>query len=293
MRKMQDFGCLILITLSVTAVYTTCNVVSVCRQLIVDRRLNKAGLLKNFRAAHEPFIYEIIPEPTREGLDDLFISTSEQLTEKELESLPGRLNNPAKILILDLRSDMHGFVNGEPVQFHAGPLSKRSLGDEQDVSRQIKMCDTMYLTDRHARDISNDGIVIDVQSLCTEPDLVKRLGYDYERMPLDFTQSFDADFIDTFVKRIDTKPADTWIHIHDTDGLLSTSLLFVMTDMLKNAHRIDYKDIIMRHVAFGGIDFGLKRHAAFADFLKQFYRYALEHNGNPMLTWSEWLKNNE
>lgn len=294
MKKMQYFSYLGS-TLFIIMISTnnSCEIFPTCFELKADRSLHRAGLLNNFRAAHEPFIYEIIPEPTREGLDKVLISTSEQLTEKELKALKTRLNNPKKLLILDIRYDRHGFVNGEPVQFHPGPINKHAFdNDEQSLSQQIKLCDTMYLTDRHVRDMSSKGLLIDVERVNIEPDLVRALGYDYERMPFDVSKPLDPTFIDTFVALIDTQSSDAWIHIHDIDGLMSTSLLFVMADMLKNSTHVRYDDIILRHVAFGGIDFSLKRHAPLKQFLKQFYRYAREHAVKPMLTWSAWLKNN-
>lgn len=292
MKKMQGFSVLcVMLPAFCWSCLSSAAVVPVCVVLRADRSLHRAGLLNNFRVAQESYLYEIIPEPTRLGLDQLTISTSEQLTEKELMGLKARLNDPKKLIILDLRSDMHGFVNGEPVQFHFGPSTKRSFDNELLLSEQIRRCDTMYLTDRHVRDMSSNGMLMDVENVNIEPNLVRSLGYEYERMPLDGAKKIDASFIDAFVSFIDTKVPETWIHIHDTDGLMATSLLFVMSDMLKNAHQVSYKDILMRHVAFGGIDFAQKRYDDNQGrFLRAFYTFAREHAINPMLTWSEWLK---
>ena len=76
---------------------------------------------------------------------------------------------------------------------------------------------------------------------------------------------------------------------------MGPSLLFVMADIIKNASKIPFEDILLRHVAFGGIDFLQKRHAERYTFLKLFYQYNLEKHtaGNSTwsgCTWSDWLK---
>jgi len=267
-----------------------------CRTLYADRRLHKAGLLNNFRSASEPYLYEIIPEPTRDGLDSLAISTSEQLTEKELVSLKQRLNNPSKLLILDLRlqSDVHGFINGEPVQFQSneGTVPAPSGDHEAALSEQLSACPKVYITDRQVRGMQGAGILMDIETIHTESEIARLLGYAYQRLPLDTSKSPEPEFVDTFVTLIDAQTEDSWIHIHDNNGLVGPSVLFVMADMLKNAQRISYEEILMRHIAFGGVDFIQKRYTTLTQFLKQFYQYARAKAQQAGIVWSQWIKNN-
>lgn len=265
-----------------------------CVRVIADRCLHKAGLLNQFRSAHDPFIYEIIPEPTRLGLDNVTLSTSEQLTEKEFISLRNRLSNPAKIMVLDIRllSDVHGFINGEPVQFYEANGSEiLSVSDYiNDVLKQFFSYKTVYMTDRHVRGMQENGIVMGIESINAEPDFVRSLGYEYKRMPLHHAAIIQSGFVDDFIKLVETKMPHVWIHIHDHDGLMGPSLLFVMADIIKNASKIPFEDILLRHVAFGGIDFLQKRYAERYTFLKLFYQYNLEKHTAGKSTWSDWLK---
>jgi len=56
--------------------------------------------------------------PTRNGLDQLNVSASGQLSEHDIQSIKDSLTSGNKLIIIDLRWERHGFLNGEPISWN-------------------------------------------------------------------------------------------------------------------------------------------------------------------------------
>ena len=272
-----------------------------------DRTANVSKTPAEFRTAATMFkrvkgdIY-----PTREGLDSLRMSGSSFCAENEwkyvLKNIPAE---PSQIVVLDLRNESHGYINGHGVSwyskyktFNKGLDAKTVMERETKLLNDAKAAGTVDI----AVQAKDKGIVytapIAVKSVKTEKEVVESLGMNYYRIPImDYYPPSRAN-IDQFVEFYKKLPKDAWIHTHCEAGVGRTTITLSMIDMINNATKVSYDDIMTRQVLMGGQDvrkstssdaYKAANYPKRAEFTKQFYDYAKAH---PTLdiTWSQWCQ---
>lgn len=77
-----------------------------------------------------------------------------------------------------------------------------------------------------------------------------------------------------------------------------TTTFMVMYDMMHNAKKVSYNDIMKREVLIGGSDIlsvsdenKKNESKSRSDFIKEFYNYCHDNNDGFQTSWSQWLKN--
>lgn len=291
-----------------------CNMVSAAEPpegvqvLKFDRIAGTANMPNEYRAASKGK-YKRAPNdiyPSQEGLKDLRISGSSFFAKNEfkalLKKIPAEVEN---IVVLDLRNESHGYINDHAVSwysryktFNKGLTAEQVNDREQDLLNEAKKTGTVNI----AVQAKDKGVVftvpIKVDSVMTEKEFVESMGVKYFRIPImDYSAPTRAN-IDRFVEFYKSLPANAWIHAHCEAGVGRTTISLSMVDMIHNADKLSYDEIMTRQVLMGGQDVRKSAEKATdqykkanypkrAEFTRRFYDYAKAH---PQLdiSWSQW-----
>ena len=274
-----------------------------------DRPAGVASMPATFRTAQSDFkrakndVY-----PSRTGLDDLRLSGSSFFSKNEFKKLLTALPAEKKdLVVLDLRNESHGYINDHAVSwysryktFNKGLDAAAVDGREHALLNAAKAAGTVEV----AMQAKDKSVVftapIKVISVMTEKEFVESMGAKYYRIPImDYSAPTRAN-IDQFVKFYKSLPKTAWIHAHCEAGVGRTLMTLAMVDMLHNADKLSYDQIMDRQVLLGGED--VRKSAATAKdpykklnypkraaFTKHFYDFAKAH---PQLdiTWTQWCE---
>ena len=272
-----------------------------------DRPANVASMPENFRTNQSDFkrvhgdVY-----PTREGLEELNDSGSSVFSKNEFQSLLKQIPADKKdIVVVDLRDESHGYINGHAVSwysryktFNKGLSAEQVMEREEELLKAAQKAGTVEVA-MQAKDKSNSFVApIQVESVMTEKELVESQGAKYYRIPImDYSAPTRAN-IDQFVAFYKSLPKGTWLHFHCEAGVGRTTIALSMVDMIHNATKLSYDEIMTREVLLGGQD--VRQSAATttdpykkvnypkrAAFTQHFYDYAKAHPALD-ITWSQW-----
>ncbi len=244
------------------------------------------------------------------GIRDLAISGSEEPSEKGWKDISEYIarQGRTKVLVLDLRQESHGYINGRAITLvseydwiNRGKSNAQSLTDQEDWLKSLraqKKINGVLSSQQFAAKEYSSGKTIPVKVVKNEADLVSRLGFDYRRLYVtDHAAPSDSE-VDTFLEIIKNASKDTWFHLHCRGGKGRTSTFFVMFDMLKNADKVSFEEIIARHASIPpyynlsevhrGDPFLTPYYEQRITFLSRFYQFAQQFLKGYQGTWSQW-----
>ncbi len=275
---------------------------------------NKKTLPRNFRMT-ESFIvlpdeiYEILPihsELNTEGLFELHASASGQFSQKSLSKIL-EIVPASQLLLIDLREESHGFVNGIAVSWYGEKdwgNKDKSLdeiqSDEKERLQRALNDQYIYIYEKNA--LINEPLLVQVTEAYSEEDLAQKMGIPYIRIPITDhlkPSSRDVDFFVELIKtRILSNPnPDLWIHLHCSAGRGRATTFIAMYDMMRNAAHVSFDDILSRQAMIGGKDLSVPfdisdwryyHHFERLQFLEDFYNYCIK-NPNFEKSWSSWV----
>lgn len=229
-------------------------------RLVIDPRKGSDADLHNFRRFQDKFIISTNQEPSREGLSSLKISGSSQFSEKGLNIIKKRLQS-GKIVIVDLREESHGLMNGIPVSWmdmHNAANKGKSLDEiTRDESRRLKDLLGMHeviIEKLPGRDEEGESIeeTMEVKTTCSEQEACRASAVDYIRFPVTDDSRPTEKTVNDFIKFFKNRPAGIWLHFHCKDGNGRTTTFLAMCDMIENAKKVSFDDIIARQHCLGG-----------------------------------------
>jgi len=188
---------------------------------------------------------------------------------------------PDKKIILDLKSEFHGYVHGVPTTFLAYNRAEPGL---RHIPRRLVLTGSI--------DIRRDLVT-------PESEEVKKYGYDYKAIDIGSKFIAPDQQIDAIVDFFDHLPQDTWVHVHCTNGAGRTTTALAMLDMLKNAPTVSINDIVKRQHLLGGVDLfdtvvwkgGTYTKAELENrkkFIEKFYEFACQRKAGGIQHWSQW-----
>ena len=226
-----------------------------------DRPAAVSEMPANFRTAQSQYktakdgIY-----PSREGLDNLRQSGSSFFSKNEFKELLKHV--PAKdLVVIDLRNESHGYINDDGISwysryktFNKGQSAKEIDRREKSMLETAKMNQDVDVAtlDKH-KDIASQKVE-HVNSVQTEEQFVKSMGVKYYRVPvMDYSAPTPAN-VDEFLAIYKKLPKNAWIHVHCEAGVGRTTIFLSLMDMIKNADKLSYDDIMTREVLLGGQD---------------------------------------
>lgn len=286
---------------------TTCVFAKNSREtLLVLDMANKAALPKKFRTTQGTLPDHI----NTTGLAELNIAGSAQFSKSAFEEILQNLRQK-KIIVVDLRQESHGLLNSNAVSWYGW----QNAANAALTPKQVEQVQVKLLDDLEEKDIavvnkilkkSGDGgiqsvkpIEYVVHKIASEEDYVKSMGSAYKRI---YVQDFHAPHskeVDKFLIMMKEFPKGKWVYFHCRGGSGRTSTFMLMYDMLQNAKKVSFEDIMTRQVALGGKDltilpeknnFKYRPSVERLNFIKQFYQYAHDNHDNFSTSWSDWLK---
>lgn len=251
------------------------------------------------RTSYRPFQTE--PLLNISGLSDLRVSGSAQFSEKTFKTMAESFSiSPKDLIILDLREESHGFINGEPISWTDGNnYANIDQSLDQIVLDEFFRLRAAYQEGEIIIDLVKNPTRLIVDSIKTEKDVVESLGATYIRLPVtDHKQPGNA-IVDQFIELIQNTSSSHWIHMHCKAGRGRTTTFLTMYDIAKNAHHVSFEAIMDRQYLIGGIDLSIVESSSIEksenarkrfEFIQQFYRYCQEVP-DFHISWSEWLFN--
>lgn len=273
--------------------------------LVLDSRRGAGMELPNFRRMSDPFLRQSSTIPSREGLSALKSSGSGQFSEEGLKLLKERVPSE-EIVIVDLRQESHGFMNGLAVSWR-GEHNWANLGRdlqavEADERERLKAALTggevtalMLEDDDRGKEVKTP-LHLEVERVCTEKELCDMAGVGYVRLVVPDHRRPDDAIVDEFVDLVKSHPG-AWLHFHCRAGKGRTGTFLAMYDMMSNAGKVSLEDILRRQYLFGGSElldppspdswkhpYALARTA----FLQKFYDYCAENRATFGVSWSQW-----
>lgn len=245
------------------------------QEIHFDRK-ERFGKLPRYRTCQTAFKATKAPPPSRDGLDTLQASASGQPTEKELLWIRNQIDPKYKLILVDLRAEPHGYLNGEPVLWDAE--AREPLPE---LSKEI-----LRIEDR-----SKKRHEVQPATFITEKTLAKNHGIDAILFPTRHAQEPPEQTVNAFIAFVDAGPKDSWIHLHCREGWSRTTLYFAMLDMLKNADKASFKTIMRRQHLIGGADMAAEPELSIQfNFLERFYSYTKLHKNGYRGNWSDYCK---
>lgn len=282
--------------------------------LILDAPPARAGEAhdaapRHFRTTAFPLDHGRGNAPAATGLARIRMSGSAQFNEAQFAAMLCQL--PLPLLVVDLRQESHGFLNGLAVSWYAprdwanrGLTAPLVQNDEQARLAGLLARGKVEVVESFAK--SPDGAMLDPRTTllacdlaATEAELALRQGVGYLRLAVtDHLAPNDAD-VDRFLGAYRTLGPEVWLHFHCHGGDGRTTTFMAMTDMLRNADRVSLADIIARQRQLGGLeligaapegpDWKRAGYLARAAFLTRFYDFA--KTGAPSgRSWSDWSR---
>lgn len=273
--------------------------------ILIDIKENGKDL-GNFRKMSDEFTASNETSPSRDGLRQLKASGSAQFSARGLKLLKEALKGE-KVVVVDLRQESHGFLNGIPVSWRV----ERNLANVRKSHEEILQDEKRRLNGalksgnvKAASRLSKDkkeiekSLDIAVTDACTESELCAREQIGYKRFFVtDLHRPSDAD-VDSFIRFTRMIPAGTWLHFHCKAGRGRTTTFLSMYDMMRNSGKVSRPDIIKRQYLMGGPDlfapepldsFEYPSCCERAAFIWRFYDYCRSNRDNFTTPWSKWL----
>lgn len=278
--------------------------------LIFDEPYNNS-LPRNFRMAGNDFKHSVSSVPDTTGLSLLHISGSAEFNNLNLPLIIKTIGNYS-LTVIDLRQEIHGFINGMPVSWYGKyDWADLNLTRNEVLTIEKGRLDSLSklkeVTVIHVlqKDKANDTFLkvsdstFAVNNVMSEQELTEANNAGYYRITAtDHRRPIIAD-VDRFINLVKAEKPETWFHFHCHAGDGRTTTFMAMYDMMKNAKTVDEEDIIQRQYLIGGIDlskdddfpswdkqFAIER----TEFLRDFYNYCKVNTDNFETLYSVWKK---
>jgi hypothetical protein len=217
----------------------------------------------HFRVATHPYVRYHAAPPSRDGLDELLISGSEQPSVRDFKE--DIQNLAAKVIVVDLRQESHGFINGIPVSWYA-PKNWANIGFDADAvmkdeagrlaglaGKTIPMVHVL-MKDDHGQITESRTEHIEVTSAATEKEVTASLGMDSMRFSLTDHCSPVESEVARFVEFFKSVPKTTWLHFHCHGGDGRTTTFMLLCDIMRNGHKFSLEELALRQYLVGGVD---------------------------------------
>jgi hypothetical protein len=264
------------------------------------------GTKENFRSSEE---FDLPEGCNPTGWHELHVSGSASIA--SLDQVAKLNPSPERpVTVLDVREESHVIVGGYPGTWRAsnnwanvGKSSGDVLADERARIQELRSRDTVQIL--HRKDVKEGvenprSVVLDKPEIMSEDELVKMAGASYVRLTVTDHLGPRGEHVEAFVKMEQGMAAHERLHVHCGVGQGRTGIFIAMHDMLRNASRVSFDEIIARQLAFNpgrALDFekdvtheerrGFRNDRL--EFISLFYEYAKANpDGSPQL-WADWL----
>lgn len=277
----------------------------ITRTLLVFDAHNESELPGRFRTTNDLLSTKDL---NLTGLRHLHLAGSKQFSQLGLQAVLSRIPSKA-VVVVDLRRESHGFLNGDAVSWYGPQNAANAKKTAEEVAKhEATLLDSLKHSDsRTVAEIlkkTKDAFIkkverksVAVKKVMSEEELVTSLDMDYQRFYVDDHHAPRNGDVNRFVEFAKNLPSETWLYFHCRGGRGRTSTFMTMYDMMKNAKRLSFEEIVQRQTALGGsrlaelppvdsykYEFANDR----LQFLKQFYQYAKNNQDGFATKWSDW-----
>lgn len=238
------------------------------------------------------------------GLVELQASASGMYSQKALQKIKSVVGRD-KLLVVNLRKESHGFVNGMAISWYAlHNYANKGLEVEEVQAIEKANMSELAAKDEIVFQYWDGKAVLKAEpvrnpKVQTVAELLEEEGCDHFRVYVTDHNRARDDQIDRFVEFVKSLKGDEWIHFHCRGGSGRATTFIVMYDMMRNAANVSLQDIYKRQHLIGGRDMNrlpspesYKYDGAVArkQVLKQFYEYCkANHENGYAVSWSAWL----
>lgn len=247
-------------------------------------------------------------EPTRQGLENLHASASAQLSVAALSTLYEKIKTlepDAKIFMIDLRQESHGFANDIPVSWYAkhnaanaGKNTAEVEADEVERLKNLRGVETTFEPLGKTDTKILKPITIIPRVVKTEREASEKVGFEYKRFAAADMQFPAPELVDDFIIFVANLPENSWLHFHCHAGHGRTTSFLVMYDIMKNPD-LPLEEICKRQYLLGGTnlllepegnDWGARMARDRAKKIRLFYEFIQGTRAEQIgLPWSEFL----
>jgi hypothetical protein len=219
--------------------------------------------LPEFRKADQQMLRSTGKTVNLGGLDTLRLSGSGQFGVQGFDRLLQQIDRPIKdIVILDLRSEPHAFLNEIPICWRPLELRLKLKGIPADQLVQMESSFLQRILDQKEVEVWREGDTnwlgrakVVPQRGETEERLTIQKKVRYSRLPLTSKDLPTSEQVDDLVRLVRTMDGSDWLHVHCREGKARTTLVMAMVDMMFNARNVPFLDILTRQYTLGGDDF--------------------------------------
>lgn len=247
------------------------------------------------------------------GVENLHLSLSAQPSQGGWKDIADYIQNrtgyqPHQVLVLDLRQESHGYLNGNAITLcdlhnwlNLGKTAVEAVNTELEwlsgLSKRSLIANVLSVQQFTQKDFGK-GQEIPIESVSDEKTLVHQAGFNYQRLTITDHRAPEDNEIDAFVSLIIKRPQNSWIHLHCRGGKGRSTTVFAMYDMLINADKASFDEIIERLASippYYDLRKIVRKDPALTPyyqqrliFLGQFYQYAQQRLAGYSGSWSDW-----
>lgn len=266
------------ISIHKTSVYMNILLYALCSLGVVGSLAASPEILPKIKWVDEygwPPVYREIED------SEYRVSASGQFSKQGFEYL-----NRDNLVVIDLRREFHGFVDGYPISWKVNG-SSYDYNDDL-TADEIEKGESLLLNE-----------MTGFKTIQTERELVEGAGARYVRFPIADHSFPQGEEVDRLIELVRSFGKDTQIHFHCAGGGGRTTTFLTMIEMMRNSQRLSADEIFRSQEALGGINL-YEPELRYADepdriegaveryqFLQSFYQYCLE-NPDFSQSWSSW-----
>ena len=218
--------------------------------LFYDKTQNpKSNLPKNFRDLSHLQINAI---------------ASGEFSENQLKEVRQTYPND-KIIVVDLRRESHGLINGEAVSWRA-PFDQTNnnkspqeiMAEEKMLLNAAKQGQKIIINQILSKEPVNGWYleispkIVEIKTIDTEKSLVEKFGFEYKRFAVRDYSAPNAKQLEEMVKFIKTLPSNKKLYVHCAGGEGRTTNFLVLFDIIKNGKKTSLKEILNRQAKLNG-----------------------------------------
>lgn len=252
------------------------------------------------------------------GVDGLHMSGSSEPSQDGWQQVANYIREktgrePQQVLVLDLRQENHGYLNGNAITLcdlynwlNLGQTASETLLTEASwlaALAKLANVDHVLTSQQFSKKDYSLGSSVTVEKLASEKEITAALGFAYYRIAVTDHRGPVDEAVDSFVNLIDQLPESSWVHVHCRAGKGRTATFLALYDMLKNADKASFNDIIARQAAippFYDLSQIIRAEpelTAFYQerliFLNYFYQFAQEKLAGFEGSWSQWKREHQ
>jgi len=298
----------VLVLLMSTSIFSAANAKKVEGTWRLDGSASEE--LRNFRFMDDDWHNDSRgKKPTRKGLDNLRASASGQPSLGALPELYAKIHDrepDAKIYLVDLRQESHGYANSLPVSWYvehntanAGKNSSEVEVDEVERLNNLRGMETTFEPLGNADKQAFKPITIIPRVIDTERESSERYGFYYVRFAAADMQFPAPEIVDDFITFVANLPDNAWLHFHCQAGHGRTTTFLIMYELMKNPD-VSLEAICKRQYLLGGSNLLLEPEGDDwyslvardrAKKIRLFYEFVKGTRAEQIgLSWSEWLE---